>query len=61
MSDEARRWYEKAKLKLTELGLSYSDLAEQLSARGIDTAKSTVGAWMIGRNEPPLATIKVIG
>jgi transcriptional regulator with XRE-family HTH domain len=56
-----KRWYEKVRGKMTELNMSYSDLATRLSERGIETAKSTVGAWMIGRNEPPLAVIREIG
>ena len=56
-----KRWYEKVKAKMAELGISYSDLAARLSENGIETAKSTVGAWMVGRNEPSLAVIKEIG
>lgn len=56
-----KRWYEKVRAKMAEGGMSYADLAARLSERGTETAKSTVGAWMVGRNEPSLAVIKEIG
>lgn len=46
---------------MSTLGISYADLAARLSERGIEECgKSTVGAWMVGRNEPPLAALSAI-
>ena len=56
-----RRWFEIVRARMSDIGMSYADLSNRLTERGIETAKSTVGAWMIGRNEPPLTTIVMIG
>lgn len=60
-----RLWREKIRFrvrnKMRDAKISYSDLSARLSERGLETAKSTVGAWMDGRNEPPMAIIKEIG
>lgn len=55
------RWFENARRRMSNLGISYADLAARLSERGLEECgKSTVGAWMVGRNEPPLAALSAI-
>lgn len=37
-----------------ELGISQADLARELTLRGQDVTRATVGHWEAGRNNPPI-------
>ena len=50
-----RYWYDVAKERAKELGITYEEIAERLGV-----AKSTVGHWFTGRNRPRLDTLKRI-
>ena len=50
-----RYWYDVAKERAKELGITYEGIAEELGV-----AKSTVGHWLTGRNRPRLDTLKRI-
>lgn len=42
------------KTRTSELGISQADLARELTLRGLDTTRATVGHWEAGRNNPPI-------
>lgn len=58
---EKKRWYQKARERMQSVRISYAELTKRLEHMGIEVGKSTVGAWMVGRNEPPVKTIIAIG
>lgn len=50
-----RRWHEKLKDLFKARRITYAQAAD---ACGVKTV--TVGAWMVGRNEPPLDKLKIL-
>ena len=47
-----RPWYQVARERARELGMSYQDIADRIGVQ-----KATVGHWMTGRNRPRLEQI----
>lgn len=50
-----RRWFEKLRERFTERGITYAQAADACGVK-----YSTVGAWMVGRNEPPIEQLRVL-
>lgn len=48
-----RRWYEKLQEQFAVRGIVYADAAAHCGV-----ATSTVGAWMVGRNEAPIEQMR---
>ena len=52
--EQAMEFKDFLKQRRTELKLSQSDVAEQLSEKGQETGNARISHWETGRNKPPL-------